>query len=195
MKKFINAKDSMFFVCDMQKVFQPLIHKMPAVMASTVLLTKSMKNLEVPVVHSEHYVKAFGKTVDSVQQALDEYHPDRFTLEKRCFTMVTDELKDFLQANSDRKTMIISGIETHVCVLQSCLNFLDMGYKTVVVADAVSSQRKHDSDVALKRMEKEGAIITTAESLIYEMMVTSTHKEFKGILKHVKERSENGNFF
>ena len=179
----------------MQKVFQPLNYNMPAVIDSTVLLTKSMKNLEVPVLQSEHYVKAFGKTIDEVQHALEENHPNRFIIEKRCFSMLTDQVKEFLQTYSDRKTLIITGIETHVCVLQSCLDFLDNGYKTVVVADAVTSQKKYDSDVALKRMEREGAIITTAESLLFEMMVTSQHKEFKGILKNVKERNEKGNFF
>ena len=109
--------------------------------------------------------------------------------------MVTEDLDEILQLHSQRKNVIIAGIETHVCVLQSCLNFLARGYNVVIVADAVSSQRDYDREIALERMRKEGAIISTVESLLYELMVTSEHKEFKGILKYVKERNDSGEFF
>ena len=196
MPRIINAKDSLFFLIDVQSVFQPLIYNMPALVSSANLLLKSMDKLDVPVLNSRHYPKAFGDTIEPLRSVLDtEIKVKPQQIEKRLFSICTTDLDNYLKSHPDRKTVILAGIETHVCVMQSCLNLLDKGYKTVVVEDAVSSQRKYDREIALNRMEKEGAILTSAESLVYELMVTSENPVFKNVLGFVKERNNTKEFF
>ena len=81
---------------------------------------------------------------------------------------------------------VISGIETHVCVLQTTIDLLENNYIPVVVQDCVSSRRINDKQIAIERMRKEGAIITTYESLLFELLRYSGSEAFKAISKLVK---------
>ena len=88
--------------------------------------------------------------------------------------------------NLNRSQILLVGIETHVCVQQTALDLLEMGLLPVVLADAVSSRRPSDREVALARMRDAGAVITTVESAIYEMMVESGTELFKRLLPIVR---------
>ena len=91
-----------------------------------------MKTYEIPVIVTEHYSKAFGKTVPELEELLKDIDHKRY--EKRVYSMMNDELEKL-----ERKTIILTGIEAHVCVLQTALDFLDRGFKVCIVEDAVSS--------------------------------------------------------
>jgi nicotinamidase-related amidase len=82
--------------------------------------------------------------------------------------------------------IIICGIESHVCVLQTVIDLIELGYQPLVIKDCVSSRRKSDKNTALRRMEQERALITSSESVLFELCEKAGTEEFKAILKLVK---------
>lgn len=91
----------------------------------------------------------------------------------------------------DRKKALVTGIETHVCVIQTVLDLLGMGYEVFLAIDGVSSQRPVDRSTAIRRMEKAGAVLTTGESSLFEMMGDQQTPEFKKVLPIFKEKRKN----
>merc|ERR1740130_2108240 len=101
--------------------------------------------------------------------------------------MLTPDVMGVLQSLPDEvKNVYIFGVESHVCVLQTTLDLLRRGYNVYLVSDAIASQRENDRAVALQRMERAGAILTTGESALYEILQDAQHPRFKACLKHVK---------
>ena len=92
-------------------------------------------------------------------------------------------VQDFLKELKNKKitNLIVCGIETHICVQQSVLDCLQKGFEVILVSDAMSSRNRVDHEIALKRMINKGAIITTAESIIFELCKTADRKEFREI--------------
>ena len=86
------------------------------------------------------------------------------------------------------KSLIICGFESHICIQQSVLDFLQEGYKVYVIADAIGSRNINDHNISLDRMRSKGAIITTTESIIFELCETSSRKEFKSISNFIKNK-------
>merc|ERR1712146_310754 len=98
---------------------------------------------------------------------------------KTQFSMLTPEVVTRL--DSGRGSVILCGIEAHVCIMQTALDLIDSGRDVFVVCDSISSQRSHDRAVAIRRVENAGAILTTSESVVFELMRDSKHPEFKQI--------------
>jgi isochorismate hydrolase len=108
--------------------------------------------------------------------------------------MLTEEVQQHFQS-LNRTQVVLFGIETHVCVLQTCLDLIAADYNVHVVVDSVSSQRSHDRTVALHRMSQAGAYMTTVESVLFQLLRDSTHPCFKQISTLIKARNELGNEF
>lgn len=147
--------------------------------------------------HGTHVLTcASTNTIDQVPElkaaAVDYCIP---TFEKKMFSMLTDELKAQMQCEPERKTVVLFGIEAHVCVQQTALDLLEQGYAVHILVDGVSSQKAHDRAVALRRMEKAGAFLTTAESLVFMLMQTASHPQFKTISFLIKEHAGEPNPF
>jgi nicotinamidase-related amidase len=111
------------------------------------------------------------------------------TFEKKLFSMITEEVKAKIAETPERKTFVLFGIEAHVCVQQTALDLLEQGYAVHVLVDGVSSQRAHDRAVALRRMEKAGAYLTTAESLVFMLLGGASHPQFRTIATLIKEHA------
>ena len=96
---------------------------------------------------------------------------------------LTLKLEDFLKELKDKKitNLIVCGIETHICIQQTVLDCLQKGFEVILVSDAMSSRNRVDHEIALQRMTKSGAILTTTESIIFELCKTADRKEFKEI--------------
>ncbi len=144
------------------------------------LLIASTQKLNIPLILTEQYPKGLGKTVIEIQQALENYQP----IEKVSFSCYDDEgFKSRLSQLNSAKGVILTGTETHVCILQTALDLLACGYKVYVISDAVCSRRKLDWGIGLRLMEKAGAIATTTEILIFQLLTRADTEEFKSISK------------
>ena len=89
-------------------------------------------------------------------------------------------------SSQPRTRVLLVGIEAHVCVLQTAMDLVPAGYTPVIVSDCVSSRSPHDRDIALRRMEREGAILTTCESILFELTRVAGSETFKRISALVK---------
>jgi len=146
------------------------------------VLVEACRGLEVPVLASEQYPQGLGPTVESLATILGETPPGKLTFS--CAR--DDELRKAVE-DSGRKQIIVTGIETHVCVLQTALDLLAAGFEVHVPHDAVNSRRPADKEWALHRMADAGATITATESALFELLERCDTSDFKTVAKLIKK--------
>lgn len=149
---------------------------------NTKILLAGLKELDIPVLVTEQYRKGLGETVEFVRENLVEYDP----LEKMTFSCCDDALFETELAQQGKKNVIICGIEAHVCVLQTSIDLIEKGYQPIVIEDCISSRKPNDKNIALQRMRQEGVIISTCESILFELTRISGTDTFKAISRLVK---------
>lgn len=178
----IPKDKSALLVIDFQERLFPFIHEMEKLVKNVPILIEGMKLLGVPVFVTEQYVKGLGPTVQSIANALG----DLKRTEKMAFSCCDEPrfMEDLALSGKDH--VIITGIETHVCVLQTVLDLKANGYHPIVVEDCVSSRKLSDKLTAIERMRQEGAVVTSYESILFELLRYSGTDTFKGISKLVK---------
>eukprot|EP00934_Nitzschia_sp_Nitz4_P008835 Nitzschia sp. Nitz4//scaffold6_size259037//129514//131306//NITZ4_001077-RA/size259037-augustus-gene-0.293-mRNA-1//1//CDS//3329556902//8825//frame0 len=177
----LNLDDCVFLLCDIQERFRPLTFRGETVINTARYLTSVAKTLDVPIIITQQYTKAFGKTIEDCfedPQDITKYP----VIEKKKFSMCVDEVNELL-TKMNKNTVILFGIEAHVCVQQTCLDLLEQGRTVHLVVDATSSQTAYDREVAFSRMTVSGAYLTTAQSLAFMLMRTAEHPNFKAVSK------------
>ncbi|MEE9213259.1 MAG: hydrolase [Thermodesulfobacteriota bacterium] len=182
---FVKRDSTSLVVIDMQ---ERLMGAMPeesrgAITDKSLILINSANILNIPVVVTEQYPKGLGPTIPEVKEAVGEnFDP----IEKVVFSCARSP--EFKSALSDlgRKDVIICGIETHVCVLQTAIDLINDGYNVYVAADAVTSRKELDRDKALDLIEKAGATVGTTETFLFQLLERAGTDEFKAISKLVK---------
>lgn len=175
----LTPASSVLLVCDIQERFRDIIHQFPSVVRTSKFLVDGCTALNVPIVATEQYPKALGVTVK-------ELNPSAFPcFAKMDFSMCTPEVE--AHVGSGKQDYIICGLETQVCVLQTALDLLEQGKTVHVVVDAVSSSRALDRAVALQRLQSAGAVLTTAESVLFQLMRSAKHPNFKVVSNLAKE--------
>lgn len=178
----IFADESIGLIIDMQERLYPHIHGHEQLTKNTTILIEGLKALGIKILGTEQYTKGLGFTIPPLKSILEDVK----MIEKQAFSCC-DEPRFFEDlAYNAPKNVIIAGIETHVCVLQTAIDLANSGYRPVLVEDCVGSRRPNDKDVAIERMRGEGAIITTYESLLFELLRYSGTEVFKKISKLVK---------
>ena len=178
----IQRGDTVAVVVDVQERLFPHIYQHEQLEQSLRMLIRGLQILEVPIIMTEQYPKGLGPTVSALRELL----PDTAAIEKMTFSCCGSD--DFLRTlyGLGRDNVILMGIETHVCVMQTALDLLESGYAPVIVEDCVSSRYQNNKDVAIARLRDEGAIVTTCESLLFELCVVAGTDEFRQISKLVK---------
>lgn len=178
----IKAENSIFVQVDIQEKLFPHIQNNEELEKNLQILIKGLKLHEVPIIVNEQYKKGIGETIPSLHELTKDYPH----FEKTTFSCCGNE--DGLQAikNSGRDTVILAGIETHVCVLQTAIDLLEEGFRVVLVTDCVNSRKQSDKHMAIERLVQAGVVPTTYESLLFEITVNAKHPVFKEISKLVK---------
>ncbi|GAA5995445.1 hypothetical protein JCM5350_005977 [Sporobolomyces pararoseus] len=194
-----------FLCCDIQERFRFHIHAYPSVMAIASKMIQAAKILDVPVIATEQRPQALpfpaaeptptslialGSTVPLPLMELPPHlHPDWSPLAKTKFSMMVPQVEGQLEEWGTR-SVVLFGIESHVCVLQTALDCLDKGIDVHVLADGVSSCNDDEVGIALKRMRDAGAMVTTSESALFQLIHDSTHPAFRSLVGLVKETKE-----
>ena len=183
---FLNKEDSILLVCDIQERFSSIIHAWEAMVSAAVLLCDACVSLEIPVYVTEQYPKGLGHTVEPIKTALNKSDSKNYMIESKTkFSMCTEQLKSHIR---DKKQIIIVGAETHVCVLQTCIELITLGKQVHLVCDGISSSRQWERQIALERMSKiDGVFLTTAESVLFQLTGDASHPKFKDISSLVKK--------
>jgi nicotinamidase-related amidase len=183
MDKFILNKDaSVLVIVDIQDKLAVVMSQKEKVTNNCLHLIEAAKLLNIPVIVTEQYPKGLGPTITEIKEALPDYAP----LEKVTFDCCKGD--GFLQEIASlRKThIILTGMETHVCVLQTCLGLLEKGYFVHLVSDAVSSRKKDDYKTGMKMMRDAGAVVTCTETVLFQLLEKAGTPEFKAISKRIK---------
>lgn len=178
----ITRHHAIAIVVDIQERLFPHIHQHDELAQRCEMLIRGLRILDVPLVVTQQYTKGLGPTIPSIAEALGSYQPH----EKLTFSVVGNPDVEAQILGSHGHHVIVFGIETHVCVLQSVLDIVAQGRQAIVVEDCVSSRRANDKHVAIERMRSAGAVITTAESLLFELLEEAGSDTFKRISALVK---------
>ncbi len=178
----ILKEQSAGLIIDVQEKLFPHIQEHELLARNTGILIEGLKILNVPLLVTEQYPKGLGYTIPEIKGALASPEPH----EKLSFSCCDDPEIMVELNNLDRKNIIIAGIEAHVCVLQTAVDLLENGFQPVVIEDCVSSRKVGDKAVAIQRMRKEGVVISTVESILFELARVSGTEQFKAISRLVK---------
>ncbi|XP_041911468.1 isochorismatase domain-containing protein 2A isoform X1 [Arvicola amphibius] len=176
----ILPESSVLFLCDMQEKFRPSIAYFPQIVSVAARMLKVARLLDVPVLLTEQYPQGLGPTVPEL--GAQGIRP----VSKTCFSMVPTLQKE-LDGRPQLRSVLLCGIETQVCILNTALDLLDRGLQVHVVVDACSSRSQVDRLVALARMRQSGAFLSTSEALILQLVRDAAHPQFKEIQKIIKE--------
>ena len=178
----IKAEDCVFVQVDVQEKLFPHISNKEELEKNLLILIKGLKLHNIPIIVNEQYKKGIGETISSLKELTDSYPH----FEKTTFSCCGNE--DGLAAikATSKKFVILAGIETHVCVLQTALDLLEEGLQPVLVTDCVNSRKEKDKEMAIMRLVQAGVIPTTYESLLFELTVNAKNPCFKEISSLVK---------
>lgn len=178
----LNRDAAQLLIVDVQQRLVPHIHDHAAVVAQVIRMTRAAAELGIPVTVSEQYPEGLGPTEPGILGAADRADH----VQKQTFSCCrTPEIRARL-LERHRPQVVLAGIETHVCVLQTAVDLLESGCRPYVLADAVGSRRATDRDVALEFLRAAGVGVTTVESAIYQLMERAGTELFKRILPLVK---------
>jgi nicotinamidase-related amidase len=181
----LDAHDTQLLVVDLQVKLLPLIHGNEDVVAACTRLIRVADIFGMPVTVTEQYPQGMGPTHARVTGALASVKHSKF--EKTSFSCCGDKAVIDHLASVARKQVLVCGIESHVCVQQTVLDLVNFGWEPFVPADAVSSRLEFDYDISLLRMQQAGAVVTTTESVMFELTAQAGTDRFKRILDLVKE--------
>lgn len=172
----IDAEKVQFLIIDVQDKLVKMLDD-EEVSKNCVKLAKTFGILKLPVIITEQYPKGLGSTIEEIKENL----PNAEYIEKTSFSAY-EEIKHLLT----KKQVVLFGIETHICVLQTAFDLLKNGYEVFIVQCACGSRTKENKDAALRRLIHGGAEIVTVETVIFELLRTSKHPNFKEIQAIIK---------
>lgn len=182
MDKFtLEREDSVLLIIDIQEKLVPVMKYKDQVIKNSLILINAAKEMNFPVITTEQYPKGLGPTVPELLDLIDNDN----IFAKNSFTAYTGEVKEALKSLG-RKKVIITGMETHVCVFQTARDLINDGYQVYLVKDGVASRTKDNFLNGLDLMKTLGAVITNTETAIFDLLKISGTPEFKLMSKLIK---------
>jgi nicotinamidase-related amidase len=178
----IKKENTIAVVIDIQSRLYPFIQDYEEITRNNRILLQGLRLLGVPIVVTQQYTKGLGETIPEIAEVLGEYKH----IEKMSFSCCDEPRFNEDLALASKMYVVVTGIEAHVCVMQTVNDLIGQGYIPVVVEDCVGSRKPNDKNMAVERMRQAGAIITTYESILFELLKYSGTPEFKEISKLVK---------
>jgi len=181
----VKAEQSQLLIVDIQ---ERLAGAMPTNILEIILrnnktLITAANQLDIPIVRTEQYPQGLGPTHAELLTVSNE---KTTVLEKTCFSSCGASGIDPLLSNSVRDQWIITGMESHICVLQTCMELLEQNKTVVIVEDGVCSRTKNNFNNALARMRNAGAIIANTESVLFEWLRDASHPQFKELSRLIR---------
>ena len=165
-------------IVDVQEAFRPAVREFETVAAGVASLIRGARILGLPVVVTEQYPKGLGATVPEVAEHLDGIEP----IAKVSFSAAAADGFDL----GARDQVLVCGIESHVCVSQTAHALLDQGVEVHVARDAVTSRSEENRELGLHKMETAGAIVTSVEAALFELLGAAGSEEFKRVQSLLK---------
>lgn len=174
----IEREHTAALIVDFQERLVPAIADHEALMERVRILLRGLKALEIPMTVTQQYTKGLGMSVPEVWEASGETE----YLDKISFSAL--EVAE--PKIRDKKYILVCGMEAHCCVLQTVIDLAGAGYVPVLVTDCIGSRRESDREMAIRRAEQEGAVLTSSEAILFELLKEAGTPLSKEILKIVK---------
>lgn len=181
-KFFLQRDNAVLVIVDIQERLASVMKEREKVTANTIHLIEAAKLLNIPVVLTEQYPKGLGPTIKEIREALFVCK----SVEKITFDCCGEPSFLDILASINKNKIILAGMETHVCVLQTCLGLINEGYAVHVVSDAVCSRAKEHFKAGIEFMRDTGAVITCAETVLFQLLEKAGTEEFRIISKRIK---------
>lgn len=183
MSQMLARDDCLVLVVDVQERLAPAIADGSAVVERCRLLVEAARRLGVPVIASEQYPKGLGPTLEPMRASLGNAP----RIAKLAFSCAREPAILEAVRASGRRTILVTGMEAHVCVLQSALGFSAEGYRVAIVADATGSRRPESRTLALERARAAGCAVVDTEMAIFEWLERAGTDEFRAISPWIRE--------
>jgi nicotinamidase-related amidase len=178
----MSSADTGLLVIDVQEKLVPMILDAASLVRNIAFLLDAARLLNMTVQCTEQYPRGLGATVSELADKLP-HRPDKVAFSSCAVPSVVQTFH-----REARPKIVLCGIETHVCVLHTALDLLALDFRVYIAIDAVGSRYRIDHDVALRRLEQAGAILTTSEMCVFEWIGGAGHPQFKAISQLIQER-------
>ncbi|CAH0761638.1 unnamed protein product [Diatraea saccharalis] len=175
----LEAPRTAFLLCDIQETFRPHVKHFGEVVKVANKMLEAAKHFKIPVYVSEQYPKGLGHTTKDIK-----LEDATMVYEKTKFSMYTPELQERLKKDvPDLASVVLFGIEAHVCIEQTVIDFLSENINVHVLADGVSSRSLMDRGLALQRLQNLGCFVGSSENILFKLLRDKNHPAFKQISK------------
>lgn len=175
----LSADDTGIVLLDVQEKLMPVMGRKERVTDNILKLIHLSKLYNLPVILTEQYPKWLGPTISEIKETLSPYNP----LEKMHFNCCDAENFNTRLESEGLTNIILTGVESHICICLTCFSLLEKGYNVHVPQDAIDSRTDENWRIGLELMRGAGALITATETVIYQIMKKAGTKEFKAMLK------------
>jgi nicotinamidase-related amidase len=181
----MHKENTVALMIDIQEKLFPLVAERDQLLKRSTILIQGLKIFGIPLIATQQYSRGLGETINDIRSLIKSFSP----IDKLAFSCCGEP--NFMNkiSNTEIENAIVFGIEAHVCVLQTVLDLLDEGYQPIVVEDCVSSRERNDKQIAIARMRHEGAVVTTYESLLFEICEKSGTDRFKALSRLIKDHA------
>jgi len=180
--RLISNRDSVLVVVDMQEKLIPKIFDQHTVISNIVTLIKSAKILNIPIIITEQYPKGLGPTIPEIKDLIVPWQP----IGKTCFSCFGSNDFSKQLKGLGKNNLILCGIESHVCIMQTALDGLKANYSVFFVKDSISSRTKNNKETGFERMTQAGAIPVSTEMIVFELLREAGTDKFKQIASMIK---------
>ena len=180
----IARENTQAMIIDVQERLTPHIYDHENIVKKTVTIIKGLQALGISIMLNEQYKKGLGDSLPELRDVLEGDNAKSF--EKVTFSACDNNDTWHHLAQQNRSTVLLIGVEAHVCVLQTALDLLDNGMQPVIIGDAVGSRFPYDKKQAIRRIRRAGGIISTVETILFELCRSSEDPAFKTILNLIK---------
>jgi nicotinamidase-related amidase len=179
----LRPERAVLVLVDLQERLLPAIQGRERIVKNSLLLLRLARTIDLPVLLTTQYRKGLGPIVPEIQQVIPEAEPlDKVSF--GCFESAP--FLSRLSALGGRDQLLLAGVESHICVAQTVLGALEKGYEVHLASDAVGSRTEENYRVGLARMERSGALLSSAEMAIYELLGRSDGEAFRKMLPYLK---------
>ena len=178
----LKSNDILFIFIDLQKKLLNEIDSAKKIVDNSRALLEVAELLGIPIIVTSQYRKGLGDLEEEIAEKVQGHVIDKTTFSCTLDPGFRQELEKY-----PGRSIVVIGVETHICVLQTALDLMECGRNVAVVTDSVAARKEEDHQRGLNRMEKSGAIMVTKEMLIYELLERSDVPEFKKILPLIKK--------
>ncbi|XP_076180866.1 isochorismatase domain-containing protein 2 [Ptiloglossa arizonensis] len=183
-RAILKQSKSALLICDVQEKCANFMYEFNKVTQNSIKLINSLKLLEIPMIVCEQNPESLGKTIPEfdISSAKGPFAKTEFSM---WMPEIDKELSTICSGNKP-EAIILIGLETHVCIENTAIDLKQSGYEVHIVADCCTSRRQEDRLLALERMKAMGCHVATVENVVYKLVRSSKHKEFKNILNLTK---------